>query len=599
MDKEWKPINGEEPEEDALKAIKYPNNCFVDAGPGAGKSALLIQKANYLFSTCLNNNYQKILAISFTRSAAKNLTNRVNQLFPDYMSSKFVSTTFDAFCINLYLQFKKSLPTQFITTDIFDIDLNAEYNFGNEFENFCTEKIKSNYEIAPDYKTYIKPALLDNTLEYIKDSGKKELLIKYIEYKVSNNELTFEITKQLAFLIIKNNPQIKFCIQKTYPYVFVDEFQDTNNIQYCLLNELFNSENVNVTCVGDKKQSIYSYNGANTNLIDFFVKYFNAKVFTLKNNYRSQKEIVRLVNTLGKEIDISMEPAISMVKDTVDKELIFIRLDSPDKEKVYVYKKIKKLLDNGIKPREIAILGTRLIGDLTKHIVNYLQTQGIKVRIEDNYSLFLEDDFFNFCFSLIIIALDRNINAFNFVIEIYQKLYGSDFNYLLLNEDLINLKKYLNNCNDFEKIIYYIIDYYNLKQNQNFSSLTMTSKFESNIKKLRLILNFHYQTTNELLNSIKDLYGEDTIPVITIHKSKGLQYDTIFFIGLENSQYWNLANKPEEERVIFVAISRAKNNIYITCGNWRDRRKKYYNEYLENIINKLSENGLQRRKWVD
>ena len=118
-------------------------------------------------------------------------------------------------------------------------------------------------------------------------------------------------------------------------------------------------------------------------------------------------------------------------------------------------------------------------------------------------------------------------------------------------------------------------------------------KFETKIKELQNIFNFLYQNPSELLKTITDFYGYDTIPIITIHKSKGLQYDSVFFIGMENSQFYRIINNKEEERVIFVAISRAKRNLYITCGNWRDKYSYFTNQRLNDLIDQLEINGLK------
>lgn len=590
---EWKPINDIILEDNALNAIKCDCNCLVNAGPGAGKSELLVQKANYIFTIINPNSHQKLLAISFTRAAASNLRDRINKTFSSKMSKRFVSTTFDAFCLDIYLQFKNVLKESFVIKNSFNIDFNPDKNFYNEFDNFATQSLLDEYKTAPDYRTMIYLPLLNKTLYEISDPFQKELIIQYIKFKISKNELTFEIIKQLAYIILTKNEQIRNCIKITYPFVFIDEFQDTNYIQYQIIKLLFLNSNTLITCVGDKNQSIFSFQGANNQLIYYYVKDFHAAVFYLQNNYRSQSSIVKLVNTLGKQIDTTLVPGISKVKNIKNGVQELIYLNTNYKENIYVYEKIKKLLEEGIKPRDIAIFGKQNIDYLTSDLIQYLNNNGIKTRFEDKYINFIQDDFFKFCFSLVYISLNNDAIFFRNVIEIYQKLYGDDFSYNTIDKDLHLLKDHIIQNSNFFNIIKYIIDYYDLKKYNIFQIITQTSKFETKIKELQNIFIFPYQNPSELLVTITNFYGYDTIPIITIHKSKGLQYDSVFFIGMENSQFYRINKNKEEERVIFVAISRAKRNLFITCGNWRDKYSYYTNQRLNELIDQLEINGLK------
>ena len=415
MQNEWKPINNIILEDNALNAIKCECNCLVNAGPGAGKSELL-KKANYIFTVINPNSHQKLLAISFTRAAATNLRDRVNKTFSSTMSRRFVSTTFDAFCLDIYIQFKNVLKENFVIKNTFTIDFNPDKNFSHEFENFASQALLDEYKTAPDYRTMIYLPLLNHTLYEISDPFHKQLLIQYIKYKISKNDLTFEIIKQLAFIILSKNEQIRNCIKITYPFVFIDEFQDTNYIQYQIIKLLFLNTNTIITCVGDKNQSIFSFQGANNQLIYKFVEDFHAELFFLQNNYRSQSSIVKLVNTLGKQIDTTLVPGISKVKNIRNGVQELIYLDTKEKENVYVYKKIKYLLEEGVKPRDIAIFGKQKIELLTTDIVQYLNDNGIKTRFEDKYINFIQDDFFKFCFSLVFISLSNDSIFFRNVI---------------------------------------------------------------------------------------------------------------------------------------------------------------------------------------
>ena len=600
MPKVWIPLNNKVLENNAETAVKCLNNCIINAGPGAGKSELLIQKAFYILSTIEKHTFSKILSISFTRSAARNIKQRVEKNFPSDLQNRVVSTTFDAFCISIYNQFKFVLDDCYIVDGDFEPDNTPYWSFQTEFENFSNAHIKTNYPIAPDYRQDIQWPLVNIYFEDVKDPIDKEMLTEYIKYKVKHRSLTFEIVKQLAYKILMTNSQILRCLQETYPYIFVDEFQDTNFIQYSILKIAFQNQKNKITCVGDKKQCIYAFAGAKASIFDTFKNDFSATEIILRNNYRSESSVVKLVNSIGHDLDAKTSNSISKVKDSLFKEQKFLIFDYIQDESVYISETIKKLLAEKVKPREIVIFGKQKIGDLAMNLHSRLITDNIPCRFEESYSHFTEDAFFRFVFYLVILAVDKNVNAFNYIIDIYEKIFD-DSSYKKIESDLKKIRCAIKDNNNFEKIIYYIMDLFNLRKYTNiFTILSRTTIFENRLKFLDQLIGLTYKNPNDLLSKINEMFGEDSIPIMTIHKSKGLEYDSIFFMGFENSQFYNLKPNSEEERLIFVAISRAKRNVYLTLAKERNIRYGRYvpcNETLRGIITLLNDNGLEIEKY--
>lgn len=292
----------------------YANERFIFllAGAGSGKTRVLIERVKYLINKGINP--EKILLITFTRKATLELTERL----PKGNVNPLI-TTFHGFCYKML-------------SPLMELNLvKEEYLIS---EGFTKDEIRN---IDIEKRNNINSKLIKRYHQLLK----KKNLIDFVDLEII-------LLKKLK------NKQFKKYLSSKYPYILIDEFQDTSKYQFLLLQRLLNEESY-FFAVGDPDQSIYGFRGANRRVIKSYIKYFNAKTYILDTNYRSKENIVKLSNKL-----------ISHNKDRFNK-----RLESFSKEKgeitikyfknkenknEFIIKELRCLLNEGVKYDEIAIL---------------------------------------------------------------------------------------------------------------------------------------------------------------------------------------------------------------------------------------------------
>ena len=229
----WLPCDGISLEEAADTAVRCSDrHVLVVAGPGAGKTELLAQKAAFLFQTNQCREPQKILAISFKTDAAQNLKERVEKRCGTDIKGRFVSMTYDAFAKNILDHFLYALPdelrpaTDYLVNDPDIIDAAFHCAGFKNPNGFTQSRLKTEYD---DILSRISLPLTGDGL------GHKVWPLLLKGFNGNKATLTFKMIMMLAMYIIETNPYIKQALQMTYSFVFLDEFQDTTAIQYAFL----------------------------------------------------------------------------------------------------------------------------------------------------------------------------------------------------------------------------------------------------------------------------------------------------------------------------------------------------------------------------
>lgn len=288
---EWTPCDGIILEEAAEKAVRCDSHVLVIAGPGAGKTELLAQKATYLLQTNQCKDPQRILAISFKKDAAQNLKERVERRCGTEAGDRFVSMTYDAFAKSLLDHFLYALPValrprpeyQINDDDVIDTAF-KQVGFKNP-EGLRGSRLKKYYD----------ESLSSVTLPIAK-SGFAEtawpLLLNGFDHQAPT--LTFKMISMLVIHLIKTNPFIKRALHLTYSYVFLDEFQDTTNLQYELIRQCFYGSSSKITAVGDNKQRIMIWAGADKAVFNKFYRELSPEHVRLIMNHRSAPRLVAL-----------------------------------------------------------------------------------------------------------------------------------------------------------------------------------------------------------------------------------------------------------------------------------------------------------------
>lgn len=286
---EWIPSDNIVLEDNANFAVKCIENILVVAGPGAGKTELLAQKAGYLFQTDICHNPQKILAISFKTDAAENLKQRVCKRYGNEIKSRFSSMTYDAFSKRLLDRFRLALPIDWQPDKDYEVN-NAEIidaafkKVGyNNPHNLKKGELKKFYEQTLSSVSF--PIKQENLGEKV-----WKLLIKGFDGNKAT--LDFKMICILSEYIVRSNPKIKRALQCTYTHVFLDEFQDTTNLQYRLVKTCFKDSRSVITAVGDNKQRIMLWAGALKSVFTDFKANFLSQQTQLIMNHRSAPSVM-------------------------------------------------------------------------------------------------------------------------------------------------------------------------------------------------------------------------------------------------------------------------------------------------------------------
>lgn len=594
---EWLPKGGIILEEDALGAVKDVKNCLVIAGPGAGKTELLAQKLGYLFSTNKCIYPKKILALSFKTDAASNLKERVKKWYGEEYASRFTSLTYSAFEKMILDQFIGALPenirprSDYMIEELEIIKEVLDRN-GIDTTGMRMNGIKEIAEsiVLSEKDTSIKNELLKGTL-----SNKPVLLYR-------------QITK-LATHIIDTNEYIRKALQMTYEFVFLDEFQDTTYDQYNLLKTCFLGSSCKLTAVGDNKQAIMRWAGAKPDIFPDYIRDFNSNEYQLLMNHRSvpklvefQKEVHRILNSSNSPFQTNNFPNFE------EGEIKLLEFENEIFEAEAIAIDIESKIQRGVRPSEICILAKQRVDDYSFELISILNGKGIKARIENEYQEILKDPTCNLLLDLISCSQGKrspsiwgnisnfygNINGINEVTDelALAKSYKEIDN--IISDIAYLISKFIPNEDSMLKLIECIIEKMGDKRIiSNFSIYNGKSDLTTIIKRFSKLLYKEYSQAQGIwIDIVSNFKGENSIPIMTIHKSKGLEYEAVYFLGLEDSAFWNFNRQQEEDKsAFFVALSRAKSYLIFTYSKLRNNRLQN-NRNINEIYSLLTQSSL-------
>lgn len=576
---DWIPSDNLTLEDNALTTVKSDYNSLIVAGPGAGKTELLAQRASFLLETNSCIYPKKILAISFKRDAAFNLRERVKKRCGENLAQRFESLTFDAFAKIILDRLYRGLPYSYKIKDEYDIILDEK----EILEIYKLIDIDyTNTHKSEDILTFHHSKLPLNT-----QGANESLRLKVWNELLNHNpsQLSFRMIMRLAQLIISTNPKIKKYLQITYSHIFLDEFQDTTFLQYDFLNSCFENSNTIITAVGDDKQRIMLWAGAKPDIFIAFVSGYKAKELSLTMNFRSAPKLVELQNHLILKLlnkKDFVKPSEYWDKNAGE-SYVWI-YENPEKETKHLYDSIKNwmIVDN-LKHRDICILVKQQLSTYAGNLIEYFNTNGISARDENQLQDLLTEDVIIFVINVLILiykknATDEKTAALSFLTKLGntyedQQILSleSSFHNLLtrLSKEVVKGDKF--KVNDLIEEIIGFANYDRIKA--NYPNYRNKKFFNELLKGLNKELSKHLSETHDLNEAINLLLGKDSIPVMTIHKSKGLEYNTIIFVGLEDGAFWSFEKQPDEDKcAFFVALSRAKERVVFTYSKTRKNK---------------------------
>ena len=555
----------------ALEVVNSINNTLVIAGPGAGKTELLGQRACFLLETNVCPYPKKILAVSFKKDAASNLYERVQKRCGKELAYRFESMTFDAFAKEILDRFYLSLPLEHRPARDYVVDTDSKL-------------LKQAYLLAGYQYTAVSP---QNPKPQIPGAVMK-LMLKGSDKHSFAPALTFSLISRLANYLLKTNPLIISAIQSTYSHVFLDEFQDTTSVQYDLVKTCFLSSACIITAVGDQKQRIMVWAGAMPDAFDKYTQDFSAQEKTMLMNHRSAPILITLQCSLYNSLKSTVLNVTPSDKWKPNDGAAYTHIFSNQiDEAVYIKNLIKARLESGVLPRDICILTKHSVDNYCKEILGEIN-ESVSIRNESLYQDLLKEELVKILFAALLCSqTQKRADAFVYLQETALLIKTIEIeDEIKVNNEIIQLTRFIDNIstnlqtisdinpdekNTFVLIIESIIDFYDEKLIHDFFPQYQNGDFFHTIKQQFIDLLWEeFLCRKDWITSLSAFEGEMSIPVMTIHKSKGLEYECVFIVGLEDNSFFSFNRQKDEDIcALFVGISRAKAELHITRSEYR------------------------------
>lgn len=521
---DWRPADGLTLEPNALLAAKEQVHCLaLTAGPGAGKTEMLAQRADFLLRTGTCRYPKRILAISFKVDASSNLKERIKRRCGSELATRFDSYTFHAFAKRIIDRFRPILR---------GVDaLNVGYKIGSQ--------------------------------------------------RVTNEQITFNELVPLAIEILRSSRLARNAVRQTYSDVFLDEFQDCTSLQYELLKLAFQGTSIRLTAVGDTKQKIMGWAGAMDGIFNAFVADFDAVPLNMYRNFRSKPRLLRLQNEIIRKLD----PSSVMPDDQLageEGEVFAWRFEDGQREADYLADMIYAwITTDQLAPAEIAVLISKQLDLYADHLMAALAARGIPFRNEQD----MQDVTVEPVARLIVDYLSclygqrepkawvRLMNQLiPFADEDIQSSARKDIDRLLKQQrkeiaiaELVDAP-----FSGWWECTSAFLKWVGIE-----TLVSLSPDYESH-DRLKEVVRDARARILELLKLDSDLpkalerFSDDqAVRILTIHKSKGLEFDSVIIMAVENEIFFG--DQDENRCAFFVGVSRAKKRLILTHADKRER----------------------------
>ncbi|THG81558.1 ATP-dependent helicase [Pseudomonas sp. A-1] len=586
-------------------ALRQPGSACVVAGPGAGKTEFLAQRAVYLLETGLCPAPYRVLAISFKSDAADNLAARVRKRCPADLASRFTSLTFDAFTKSLVDRFHAAIPVDWRPTRPYDIACPKR----PQVQGF----LYRTHQIAPpEWQKTIAGFTVENFESHIAGAYKlpsacshpqsgEEFAIHRWWLEQLNNQtcsaITFTGLNRLAELLLRTNPHIRRALQMTYPFVFVDEFQDTTYAQYDFLRSAFGGTDIAVTAVGDDKQRIMTWAGARPDAFERFAADFTATRIPLLFNFRSSPGLVQIQHVVARALDPNAAQTVAQAQNQIDGDVAQVwRSQTKQQEAEYLARwLVDDMASRGRAPRDYCILVKQKSDDFESDLAPALSQQGLRLRNESHalgrttLQDLLSDEFSKIAIALLRLGADRKapaawrhavtalltIRAIAPDDELGEMRVENEFTAFLarLRTSMAANAPSRANAEAFTDQVLEFLDLPAVKR--SYIEYASGDLLALMAEAFRLHCAASAEGAPSWTACLDAFEGLAQIPLMTVHKSKGLEYDTIVFVGLDDQAWW--AHRPGNQEglaTFFVALSRAKQRAIFTFCRERGQRRR-------------------------
>ncbi len=615
--------------------------CLVIAGAGSGKTKVLTHKIAYLIKE-KNVKPWNILAITFTNKAANEMKQRVETLVGEVAKDMWLGT-FHSICVRILRRYIDRIGFEssfaiFDTQDQRTVVKDCLKQLQIDDKLFTDRAVLSEISNA-------KNEMLEPSTYRVRANGdfrKEKIADIYDLYQKKlkeNNALDFDDIINYTIKILTENPDVLEYYGEKFKYVLVDEYQDTNKAQFMLIS-LIAARYGNITVVGDNDQGIYSFRGADiSNILNFEKDFPGTKIIKLEQNYRCTGNILNIANAVIKNNEVKYDkklwteneegalPIVNSANDEYDEARYIVeQIEHLRREEYYKYSDFTILYRMNTQSRAIEEILVResipykIIGGLKfyerkeiKDIIAYLRLIN---NTNDNLSL-----------RRIINEPKRGIGKTSLDnIEQLATQNGKSMYEIIKNAEQYGLTRVYANSREFIqtieelkqekeniKISELIKETLNktgyTKALENENTVEAENRIENLEEFLTVAIEFEEQSAENTLNdflenitlasdidSMED--EEDSVTLMTLHSAKGLEFPVVFLVGLEEGIFPGTRSlgEPkeleEERRLCYVGITRAKNNLYLTCAKRRtifgstscNQVSRFVREIPENLL---------------
>lgn len=595
---EWNPVDKIELEGNADFVVKSNCSVIVTAGPGAGKTEMLAQRTHYLLMTNTCIQPYKILAISFKKDSAENLKKRVVSRCGEFANNRFVSLTFDSFAKRILDQFIVALPDKIRPHSNYLIFEDRNEDAWNVIRALFVKKGLGQRRDEDDwvYNRRVRETVNSFSLKNCRCLSLEEKSIFSLMLKGNcngNSVLTYRLVKELALFILSSKTSIANVVRNTYSHVFLDEFQDTTELQYDLITACFKNTHTIMTAVGDEKQKIMTWAGALSNAFELFISDFKAISKDLVQNHRSAPRLVQLQKDMYASLNAQSQQVVYVDKwKDSDGYIALVECKDENKESEFVVASIENYIKKGIAANEISIICRNNPNRFTNSIIYQLEKKGIFSRLEADFMDLEKSPLVRVILSFLRLLVESNSddweNVVSFAVCSKKIVENKYLNFITdLRKIIFNLKSRENSINDYKSMSVFIdciVNFLDLDgMKQVYVEYSNGSVLTNVLRDFKLnFWNCFRKMNNSWIDAVEYFMGNKSIPIMTIHRSKGLEYKVVFLLGLEDEIFWNFRNQAEEERCnFFVAISRAKTDLIFTYCNSRNNNQRNHHQINE------------------
>lgn len=589
--------------DEQIEAVKHNEGpCLVLAGAGSGKTKVLTNRIAYLIENGVRD--YNILAITFTNKAAKEMRDRVYNLIGDVAS--FIGTF-------------HSLGLRIIRENCGYLNLPSNFSIIDS-DDVLTVIKKILKDMNLDTKQY-SPSYIRNRISFIKNQMLSEMELdkffntpidkivvdvyyKYNERLIASAAVDFDDLLLMPVRLFEHNKEILEHYQERYKYILIDEYQDTNPVQY-KLSKLLASKYKNIFVVGDMNQSIYAFRQADYhNIVNFEKDYANAKTIKLEHNYRSTNNILNAANDV---ISHNKERKdLRLYSDKGDgPKITYLRSYDEKHEISLVIDEINKLYLDGYEPKDVAILYRT--NAQSRAIEEVFASKGIPYKIYGSYYFYNRKEIKDLISYLKLIYNDKDEISLRRIINVPKRGIGdSAIKDIELRANLIQCSMYdaLESKKELEfkdiiesikktsenlsltELIDEVLDKSGMKKELEDSHLIEDETRLENLMEFKSITASYEERTGsvnlgdflEEISLVSDQanHTEDgnVVTLMTLHSAKGLEFPVVFMVGMEEGIFpHNMSimedNIEEERRLCYVGITRAKEKLYLTNAKRR------------------------------